>query len=105
MEVEHKHNTTKTQKESSKEKVEIVKEEKVKVIKEAVSKMEALKTIMQDEFDALEKAEDLKISMMVEGKDKQEAIVSRQASNLVSTINPHIVYIQTTRSTCRPNMT
>ena len=73
MEVEHKHNTTKTQKESSKEKVEIVKEEKVKVIKEAVSKMEALKTIMQDEFDALEKAEDLKISMMVDGKDKQQA--------------------------------
>ena len=68
MEVEHKHNTTKTQKESSKEKVEIVK-------KEAVTKIEIIKTTMQDELDALEKAEDLKISMMVEGKDKQEAIL------------------------------
>ena len=68
MEVEHKHNTTKTQKESSKEKVEIVK-------KEAVTKIEIIKTTMQDELDALEKAEDLKISMMVDGKDKQEAIL------------------------------
>ena len=73
MEVEHKNSTTKTQKESSKEKVEIVKEEKKEVIKETKSKVEALQTIMQDELDALEKAEDLKISMMVEGKDKQIA--------------------------------
>jgi len=73
MEVEHKHSTSKIAKESSKEKVEIVKEEKVKVIKETKSKLEALQTIMQDELDALEKAEDLKISMMVEGKDKQIA--------------------------------